>query len=103
MPTRQRNVDVLPAPFGPMRPTTSPGPTVNDRSSTALNEPYTFERCETAIMRGRISTPSFLDRRGGQLSDPSEGRLGGVQAEFEVLVAVRRVDVGRLVPVRIPP
>ena len=39
MPTMQRSVEVLPAPFGPIRPTTSPGPTRNEKSSTALNVP----------------------------------------------------------------
>ena len=45
----QRRVDVFPAPFGPMRPTTSPGATLNDKSSTAVNVSYIFERCATAI------------------------------------------------------
>ena len=39
MPTMHRSVDVLPAPLGPIRPTTSPGPTRNEKSSTALNAP----------------------------------------------------------------
>ena len=47
-------------------------------------------------------TRSFLDARAGQLRDRRERRLGGVQAEPEVLVGERREDVGRLVPVRIP-
>jgi hypothetical protein len=45
-------VVVLPAPFGPRKPVTRPGRTVNDRSSTAtwnLNVQYAIERiCATA-------------------------------------------------------
>ena len=39
MPASERSVVVLPAPFGPMRPTISPAATPNDRSSTATNAP----------------------------------------------------------------
>ena len=42
MPAMHLRVEVFPAPFGPMRPTISPGPTVNDSASTARNSPYTF-------------------------------------------------------------
>ena len=36
MPARQRSVVVLPAPLGPMSPSTSPGLTVNEMRSTAV-------------------------------------------------------------------
>src|SRR5215207_5655696 len=38
-PSSMRSVVVLPAPFGPSRPYTSPAATVNDRSSTATSSP----------------------------------------------------------------
>ncbi len=37
---------VLPAPFGPSRPITSPRPTVNDTSSTAVRRRYRLRRPE---------------------------------------------------------
>src|SRR5690242_844076 len=49
-----RMVVDLPAPFGPRKPVTSPGRTVNDRSSTAVVSPYLFVRFRTSIM-GRES------------------------------------------------
>src|SRR5881628_3011617 len=51
LPASDRSVVVLPAPFGPMRPTTSPPSTRKERSSTALNDPegarYVRVRCST--------------------------------------------------------
>jgi hypothetical protein len=38
-PVTASMTDVLPAPFGPMRPMTRPGTTVNDTSSTAVTPP----------------------------------------------------------------
>ena len=40
--------------------------------------------------------------RAGELRDARQRRLRGVQPEHEVLVGERGVDVGGLVPVRIP-
>ena len=42
----------LPAPFGPRNPVTIPGWTVNDRSSTAVCDPYRLVRFATVIMGG---------------------------------------------------
>ena len=42
-------VVVLPAPFGPTNPTTSPDENENDRSSTAFALPKTRVRWETEI------------------------------------------------------
>ena len=39
IPAMQRRVDVLPAPFGPTSPRTSPGRTENDRLRTAVKPP----------------------------------------------------------------
>ena len=45
---------------------------------------------------------SVLELRSGQLRYRGQRRLGGVEAEEEVLVREGGVQVGRLVPVRIP-
>src|SRR6185503_13886331 len=45
---------------------------------------------------------SFPDRRPCELAERAERGLRRVQSEPEILVGERRVDVGRLVPVRIP-
>ena len=39
MPARERSVDVLPAPLGPTKPSTSPGCTRKDSSRTAVKSP----------------------------------------------------------------
>src|SRR5680860_979259 len=58
--------DVLPAPFGPRRPNTSPSYTARDRSSTAVRSPYRLVNLSTcSTMLGTI--PSSDTTRG--LSD----------------------------------
>src|SRR4051794_4521730 len=47
---------VLPAPFGPRKPNTSPRSTVSDRSSTAVKSPYFFVRERISITGGRLSS-----------------------------------------------
>jgi hypothetical protein len=42
-------VVVFPAPFGPRKPVTTPGSTLNVRSSTALNVPNILVRPTTSI------------------------------------------------------
>src|ERR1700752_2487131 len=49
-PRISRIVEVLPAPFGPRKPVTLPGSTVNDRSSTATVPPYLLVRPRASIM-----------------------------------------------------
>src|SRR5688572_16653981 len=56
MPTMQRSVEVLPAPFGPMRPTISPGRTSKEKSSTAVSCPYRLVRWETEITSSHLIT-----------------------------------------------
>ena len=46
---RMRNIDVLPAPSGPMSPKTSPFSTANDTSSNAFTRPYDFDMLFTSI------------------------------------------------------
>src|SRR5699024_1691052 len=48
-PSSMRRVVVLPAPFGPRKPVTRPGATSNVRSSTARNEPKSFDRPRTLM------------------------------------------------------
>ena len=65
--SRRRIVVVLPAPFGPRKPTTSPGSTVNDRSSTACTAPKCFVNVSQATA-GPIPPSSRCSRpavRGG--------------------------------------
>ena len=48
-PRIARIVVDFPAPFGPRKPVTVPGETVNERSSTARVEPYRLVRPSTSI------------------------------------------------------
>jgi hypothetical protein len=53
-PASARNVEVLPAPFGPTRPSTSPGFTEKVRSRTATKESYDLVRPETSMAFMRV-------------------------------------------------
>src|SRR5512141_1933533 len=73
IPTMQRRVEVLPAPFGPIKPTTSDGATEKDKRSTAVNVPY-------CLVRSRISitvTPSGASRRPCATASRSQRRAVG--------------------------
>src|SRR5919197_3436208 len=61
MPASDRSVVVLPAPFGPIRPTISPAATSNERSSTATNEPYTRRKCSTVRAMLELGVPEVED------------------------------------------
>src|SRR5687767_15419037 len=52
-PTSMRMVVVLPAPFGPRKPKTSPGRSSKETSSTIVRLPMTLVRCDAtrAVMR----------------------------------------------------
>jgi hypothetical protein len=54
MPERQRSVVVLPAPFGPTNPMTSPARTEKERSLTAGKSPYNFVRPAASIRLGGV-------------------------------------------------
>src|SRR2546425_12503295 len=54
-PSKISHVVVLPAPFGPTRPKTSPAPTVKEMPSTARTSPYDF-------VKSRIATTSAIAR-----------------------------------------
>src|SRR5688572_17224359 len=49
-----------------------------------------------------LSLRLLLHPRAGEFGDGAERRLRGVQAEQEILVAEVRIDIGRLMPMRIP-
>src|SRR5438067_8988853 len=51
MPQRQRSVVVFPAPFGPTRPSTSPGPMSKLRWLTAVRFEYSLVRSRTVIKK----------------------------------------------------
>src|SRR3954447_7489033 len=88
-----RSVVVLPAPFGPRKPTTRPSSAVNDRSSTATTEPKRFVSPATSIacamaqrssktgalmtsrMRESPNGPRDLIIRGGDAAAESRRRL----------------------------
>ena len=53
-PSSMRKVVVLPEPFGPRKPVTRPGSTVNDRSSTARTGPKVLERPRISIGSPRV-------------------------------------------------
>src|ERR1051325_12071580 len=50
----------------------------------------------------RVGVLLFLDRQPGELRDTSERRLRRVQTEPEIFVGESRIEIGRLMPVRIP-
>src|SRR5216117_1406236 len=50
-PARMRSVVVFPAPFGPRKPTTSPGATPSETSSMAARPPKRFASCRASITR----------------------------------------------------
>ena len=79
----------MPAPFGPMSPTTSPGVTVNDTSSTATTPPK-----RTVMPRTSSSTPRA---RGGAAS-ARRRRLGLVRAPTGVTKRAIRLATSDAVP-----
>ena len=58
----------FPAPFGPRKPSTSPRPTLNETSSTAVSAPNRFVMLLISIMRG-VTPP-----RGATHGDGTVGR-----------------------------
>src|SRR5207237_8947637 len=60
---RIRTVVVLPAPFGPRNPNTSPPATLNDTPDTAVSPPNTFVRqlTSTAARAAQCACPALAD------------------------------------------
>jgi hypothetical protein len=67
MPVTIRIVVVLPAPFGPRKPTISPSSTVNEMPRTASTVPKRLTTSLTSIM-GRAGTVGMVSLRG---TDPA--------------------------------
>jgi len=64
IPVSRRKSVVLPAPFGPMRPTSSPRSTAIETSSTACTPPKAIERpLPSSIMRAAAATSAGAARR----------------------------------------
>lgn len=74
-PSRIRSVELLPAPFGPRKPVTRPGRTLNDTSSTTERPRCFFtsllisitapaSRAATPVSIGRVSTTSACGMGG---------------------------------------
>src|SRR5207237_3706678 len=56
-PTSMRMVVVLPAPFGPRKPKTSPGNSSKETSSTIVRLPMVFVRCEAMSVGASVEYP----------------------------------------------
>src|SRR2546426_9605412 len=66
MPARMRMVVVLPAPFGPRKPTISPASTRNEMPRTASTAPKVLVRSRTSIIVWPMLLPG-ISNRGEQL------------------------------------
>src|SRR6185436_8788344 len=75
MPDKQRSVVVLPAPFGPTNPRTSPVRTTNDKSLTAGNLSYSLVNPSTSIMASD-NGGSWPDRPDSPVGHPTIGPAG---------------------------
>src|SRR5215467_1412040 len=106
-PVTTSNSVVLPAPFGPAMPSTSPGPTSNETSATARRPPKSLRisiACSTAGRASSLATLLFQPR--GSLIGACRVRVGRDQNLLAVLDLERQVRhaearVGRVIGVRI--
>src|SRR5512145_3054415 len=69
-PTMTRSVVDLPAPLGPRKPVTRPGPATKEMSSTAVNSPYFLVRDSTVIMSGSLAPEGRAAHQGMCWFDP---------------------------------
>src|SRR3989475_9054585 len=67
MPARMRMVVVLPAPFGPRKPTISPASTRNEMPRTASTAPKVLVRSRTSIIAAWLMPLAPISNRGEQL------------------------------------
>src|SRR5436309_593650 len=90
MPASERSVVVFPAPFGPMRPTISPGPTSNDRSSTAVNSPYVRLRFWTRMAIVVLKFAVYaIEARVGRQGPSTESEASRTQPAAPIAAAER--------------
>src|SRR5205814_111554 len=89
MPARMRMVVVLPAPFGPRKPTISPASTRNEMPRTASTAPKVLVRSRTSIIAWPMRLPG-ISNRGEQLRGElvqvreTAGGAGEVVVEGEI-------------------
>src|SRR5580658_5878051 len=96
-PEMRPNRLVLPAPFGPTIPTTSPGLTANDRSSAITTWPNRFVTCSSSSSGPVIPSRVGRQQVGGDLRLRQQGvvddlHLQGVLRSLLPLHAGRRGD-----------
>src|SRR5262245_60224980 len=63
MPARMRRLVVLPAPFGPRKPTIPPAPTRNEMPRTASTAPKVLRRSRTSIIACAMPLPGISNPR----------------------------------------
>src|SRR5918992_1231827 len=91
-PVTQFTRVVLPAPFGPISPTTSRRPTSR---STSLSAWMPWNERETPAARRRLFTRRLLEcHRLSRLHRPGEARLAILNLDHPVLAAERRMKLG---------
>src|SRR6266852_6164446 len=107
-PIRRLSAVVLPAPFGPMTPSASPGATERLRSSMTRREPNAFETprsASSALSRGRsrlADGPELGgggDARGGAVEDVAghlEEGVGEAERLGPLLLRLLRVGGGQV-------
>src|SRR5579871_4049568 len=101
IPARQRSVVVFPAPFGPTRPITSPGCTVNDSSFTATKSPYNLVSAATLIIGSQTWEKPPCVASLQTTNVPSHGKAPAAAASFRqcpksrCVVLDHRSDIGR--------
>src|ERR1043166_1527290 len=93
-PSKILTVVVLPAPFGPRKPNTSPGCTVSERSCTATRRPYSL----------RSPTISIAGGTGEERSSPVGAGSAETVCDIQDLVAGARprhaIDLAACLPER---
>ena len=85
LPATQSMSVVLPAPFGPSRPTTSPGATCSVTSSRAVNPPNRWVSPDTARVRAGTGV-----RRAAGSGSGAPGRSPGIRSRNRLVSASSR-------------
>src|SRR5690242_16722930 len=87
MPDKRLNSDVLPAPFGPMIPRSSPSATSRLTSTTICAPPMSSPRLRVARIGGFTSVPFdlLLERRDGRLDVARRDDLLHLRVEVTAL------------------